>query len=152
MSIRDEVSFEHRNVAGSTASEVLNDLARSTATVVLIDNIDHYSDAEFKAWDGNRSALLQRPSLLLAASLSAGERFMESAPNIRSVIAGKVFVAKVDPSVLSSEEIEARLQQFREHFKKTDGQVIQDAESQQLELSPLYVAWLIYLGRGDLIP
>jgi len=48
-------------------------------------------------------------------------------------------------------ECEARLAQLREHYGKTDTQIMADAESPTLEMTPHMVEWLILLDRGDLV-
>ena len=52
---------------------------------------------------------------------------------------------------MTEAECHSRLSQLRDHYGKTDAEVVAEAQSQTLEMTPHMVEWLILLDRGDLV-
>lgn len=63
----------------------------------------------------------------------------------------KFWVEANKSCLLTTEEVEERLQNLREHGNLTDQQVIEMAEAGALPSEPYFAEWLVLLDRGDLI-
>ena len=52
---------------------------------------------------------------------------------------------------MTEAECHSRLAQLRDHYGKTDAQILAEVESHTLEMTPHMVEWLVLMDRGDLV-
>ncbi len=119
--------------------------------VIFISGLDRWSDHDFAALDINRSRLETRAFVIFGANLETLARLVDRAPNLRSVIGGNIFLWTPDAAMMAPAEIEDRLRQLREHYGKTDAEILVEASEGTMSPEPQFVEWLILLGRGDLV-
>ena len=146
MQIRPEFPFKVFEGPFQTSTELLTALAASPVQQSYISSLDQLSAADFQHLDQNRSQLLNAPCLILTMTSPTAGRFLENAPNIRSVVGASIFQGVLENSALTADEIDARLVALREHFKSADQSIIAEAEAKTLELDSEHVEWLILAG------
>jgi hypothetical protein len=111
---------------------------------------DGWNEGTFASLDVNRSRLETGSFLVFSVDLETAGRFLDSAPNIRSLLGSNIFVAAPDPSAMGPEEIADRLAQLRRYYDLSDAEVIQRAANRDLPSEPHFIEWLILLGRSEL--
>ncbi len=134
-----------------TVNNLIERLRTSANSVVLIDGLGSWTDAQFAALDVNRSRLETGAFLLFRVDLKTAGRFLDHAPNIRSFIGTNIFQIAPDPSLMNPAEIADRLNQLRTHYQLIDAEVIQRAASGDLPADPEFLEWLVLLGRSELV-
>jgi hypothetical protein len=77
--------------------------------------------------------------------------FLASAPNTKSFIGPSIFAVGADGSLMSEDEREQRLANFRHHFHLSDDAVAKLATEGSLPTDPAYAEWLVLMGRSDLL-
>ena len=152
MHIRPEFPFKILEGPFPTLIALIAALAASPAQQSYVFSLDQLSASDFQHLDLNRSQLLVAPCLILTMTSPTVGRFLENAPNIRSVVGASIFQGVLEDGALTPDEVEARLIALRGHFNRTDQSIIAEAEAKTLELDSEHVEWLILAGRGDLVP
>jgi hypothetical protein len=117
---------------------------------VLLHGLEHWPAERWRAAELNRNAWLREAPLWLLLGPEAAAAIARHAPNVRSLI-GPYLVLRPDAAGMEPEERQSRLAQLREHYGKTDAEIIEAKIAGTLELSPHMVEWLILLDRGDLV-
>ena len=138
-----------RDDGGITA--VLEEVRTAAEPVILISGLDQWSDHDFTALDINRSRLETGAFVIFAADLETSSRLLDRAPNLRSLVGGNIFLWTPDAALMAPAEIEERLRQLRDHYGKSDAEVVNEASEGTMSPEPQFVEWLILLGRGDLV-
>ncbi len=152
MRIRPEFPFGVFEGPFQSSTELIEALAAAPAQQSYVFSLDQLSASDFQHLDQSRSQLLTAPCLILAMTPPTVARFLENAPNIRSVVGASIFQGVLEDSALTPDEVESRLIVLRGHFNRTDQSIIAEAEAKTLELDSEHVEWLILAGRGDLVP
>ncbi len=130
---------------------VLEKIRTANEPVIVISGLEQWSDHDFSALDINRSRLETGAFVIFAVDLETAARLLDRAPNIRSLIGANVFIWAPDPARMLPGEIEVRLRQLRDHYGKSDDEILDEASAGTLSPEPQFVEWLILLGRGDLV-
>jgi hypothetical protein len=124
----------------------------SETDYVIIWNVNHWTAADWKSLDFQRSQLdrhKQGGAFILSESMA--KLMMSAAPNLASWIGSRVYKLILDAEILSDEDCKVRLQALKSQTGLSDDQVIQQAEAKQLPKDPMYGEWLVLLGRSDLL-
>ena len=129
---------------------VLTIVERSDDVVLLCD-LDEWSDENWAALDIQRSALERRGAMVLMLSPASLVRLSNVAPNIRSYIGGSIFQLASGGGMLTGSERDLRIRALEGYYGLTSQQVVEKAEQHILPLDPSFVEWLVLLGRGDLV-
>ncbi len=130
---------------------VLERVRTAAEPVVVISGLEKWSDHDFSALDINRSRLETGAFVIFAVDLETAARLLDRAPNLRSIIGANVFIWAPDAARMLPGEIDVRLQQLRDHYGKSDDEILSEASAGALSPEPQFVEWLILLGRGDLV-
>jgi len=130
---------------------IAQEMSRLDDAWVLLYGFDHWTPQRWHAAELNRNSCLREDgSTWFLLGPAAVSNIGLHAPNVKSLI-GPYLVLGADQSHMTPAECEARLAQLREHYGKTDTQIMADAESQTLKMTPHMIEWLILLDRGDLV-
>jgi hypothetical protein len=138
-------------VLRETSFEVLTESLQDPSDDVVILIAGDLTAAEWSAFDLSRSALERPGPIVLWGSASSIQGLTQYAPNIRSYLGSSLLAVGRDGGIMTDAERLRRLQELRDHYHTTDDEVIHRAESRELDLEPLFIEWLVLLGRGDLV-
>ncbi len=130
---------------------VLERVRTAAEPVIMISGLEQWSDHDVAALDINRSRLETGAFVIFAVDLETAARLLDRAPNLRSVIGANLFIWASETTRMLPGEIQARLQQLRDHYGMSDDEIISGASAGALTPEPQFVEWLILLGRGDLV-
>lgn len=119
--------------------------------VALISGLESWQDDAFVSLDVNRSQLETGKFLIFKLDSATTARFLDRASNLRSSIGASIFVAALDPSGMSPEEVVNRLRQLSDRYGMAGEGVIERAQGGNLPSDPDFAEWLVLLGRGDLV-
>ena len=139
------------DVTDLTAASLISRLRAINYSAVLLRGFDSWSDDRFAALDVNRSGLETGGFLVFAADQRTAGRFLDRAPNLRSYFGTNIFAAIPDPTVMTPEEIEERLDQLRAEYGMSDDGVLAKAARGDLPPDPHFAEWLVLLGRSELV-
>ena len=117
---------------------------------VLLRGFDGWDPRRWRNAELNRNTWLRDGVTWFLLGPAAAAGLSIHAPNVRSLL-GPYLILGPDQSVMSSENRESRLSDLREHYGKTDQEIVAAATDGALELSPHMVEWLILVDRGDLL-
>lgn len=135
------------------AEDALDLAARVQATSrpLVVAEIDAWPSSEWAHLDQLRSRLARDERTALVVSRATFEDIMRHAPNFASWLGASVWTYKPCVSALTDEEREGRLAALRVWAKRSDADVIAQAERGELPAEPEYAEWLVLLRRGDLL-
>jgi hypothetical protein len=155
--LRDELDVQTGKSLGTldvhdlTAADLVEQLPAKQDPVILTHGFEAWHDDQFASLDVNRSRLETGAFLIFTVDPQTAARFLNHAPNIRSFLGANIFAIGRDPSFMTPEEIEDRLNQLRNHYGLSDATVIERAANGDLPPEPHFVEWLLLLGRSELV-
>jgi hypothetical protein len=152
----DELAFIADRPAQTIAVDpaVEPTIATITAAGDAIAVLHEFSRLDGSAWTGLdelRNRLHRDAALVLVLSPRDLVALQEHAPNLSSWLGGRVWRLDESEAVLSTEDVEKRLQILRAAFAKTDAEVIDAARDGRLPAEPEFAEWLVLLSHGDLL-
>ena len=131
--------------------QLARELSRFYDDWVLLYGFDHWPPQRWHAAELNRNSWLREGgSTWFLLGPTAVSNIGLYAPNVRSLI-GPYLVISPDDTQMTEAECHSRLAQLRDHYGKTDVQIVAEAQSQTLEMTPHMVEWLVLMDRGDLV-
>jgi hypothetical protein len=137
-------------VESSPGAAHLLELVPACKADFLIVGAERYAEADWRLLDRRRSALARERMTVLLTTPASFSALMRVAPNLASWLGGFVFTHE-DPGGLVEAQRARRLSALRAWAGKTDEEVLLAAEEGRLPRDPEYAAWLVLLGRGDLL-
>jgi hypothetical protein len=149
----DDISGDTARVAVvASGAELIQAVHGAGEEVCIIAGLDALSAEEWRGIDRQRSQLLHAQCAVLLASPQSLDRLAIHAPHLASWIGPAIWTLDSGPPGLSDQEKEDRLRALREHYERSDHEVVDMAERRELPAEPDYAEWLVLLDRGDLIP
>lgn len=155
--VRDELEvalgITIRTVTAGTAPvhDFIAAVMTNPSDTVLLSGLDEWEDAHWQALDIQRSALERPGTIILMLSPSSVVRLSNSAPNIRSFIGGSFIPLAPGRGALTESERRARIKNLETSYGLPSAEIIAKAEHKNLAPDPIFVEWLVLLGRGDLV-
>ena len=132
-------------------TELRQDIRTPPDDIVLLTGLDGFDEASWAALDLNRSGLERPGAIIMWLSSSAVLTLSRHASSVRSFVGGSFFALGPQGGIMSGEERDRRLNELAEHFQLSSEHVLGMAQAGQLPPDPLFVEWLVLLGRGDLV-
>jgi hypothetical protein len=125
--------------------------ARGDANPVVVRGAWTWSAASFADLDLYRDALrLRSPFLFLVLTPDAMDLLARHAPNVAAYFHAES--GDWSDGTMTEAQVEEHLRAYRSRYGKSDEEVVRLAEAGTLPTEPEYYAWLVLLGRGDLVP
>jgi hypothetical protein len=142
-----------RTVSAGTGAvhDFISAIQRNSGDTVLLSGLDDWDEANWRSLDIQRSALERPGTIILMLSPNSVLRLSSYAPNIRSFVGGSFIQLAPEGGILSEQERRLRIQALEDHYGLTSEQVIEMAKAGKLDPGPIFVEWLVLIGRGDLV-
>jgi len=135
--------------APPSSSDLLTSLGLySDDDVVLLSGIEHFLPDDLEQLDFLRNRALNGPRVLIATTQDGAVRLSANSPNFWSWIGARCMEYDASEGIMNKEE---RLQSLRDHFRLSDAEVLELAQTDTLPDDVAFAEWLILLGRGDLV-
>jgi hypothetical protein len=151
-----EIEFiaERTTVVISASDSIQTVLAALDAVgdaVVVMFGFAALASEDWSRIDELRNLLQPPAGLILLMAPHDLENLQDHAPNLSSWLGGRVWRHSDEIPNLTDAETQRRLSALREHFKRTDEDVLASARDGTLPADPEYAEWLILLGHGNLL-
>lgn len=122
----------------------------STGQVCVAFNSCNWQAEKYQWLDLQRHRLREKwPGLVWLTTAKAAQSLALHAPNVWAFFVGNV--VSYSDGEMSADEVKDQLAALQEQYGLSDTQVIAQAEKGQLPNDADHHAWLVLLGRGDLI-
>jgi hypothetical protein len=118
---------------------------------VLLWGFEQWEKQQWQEFDYDRSFFDRPNGGILLLTPNSANAFQRYAPNFASWVGSKVYDLELGTEILTEDERQQRLTSLQAWAGKTNDEIIQLAESNQLPADPVYGEWLVLLDRGDLI-
>ncbi len=151
LNIQISASLKVINVNGLTPASLLEQLRSERDQVLLMYGFEKWHEKQFASLDVNRSRMETGSLLIFSVDFKTAGNFLDNAPNLRSYFGANIFTVGPDPSWMSPQQIDDRLNDLRSEYHLSDSEVVSRAIHGDLSPEPHLLEWLVLLGRGDLV-